>query len=86
MKRICPDALHWQEVFERLSSHAKASFCNPPLPPEPLILSQWYYSNDVEKLKRWQETVDWAKKNGCFNIVSTITDQNYYYVEEPIAL
>jgi hypothetical protein len=39
--------------------------------------------NDVEKIQRWKETVEWADKNGCTEMVSGIPEQDFYSVEKP---
>jgi len=57
--------------------------CIPPSPPIPLILAGWAYSNDVEKMQRWEETVAWARNNGCPEIVE-VPDEDFYYAEEPV--
>lgn len=82
MTRICPNPKPWHDLFERLTAHAQMRPCVPPSPPKPLILTGWVYSNDVEKMRRWEETVAWAISNGCANIVE-IPDQDFYYVEKP---
>jgi hypothetical protein len=41
------------------------------------------YSNDVEKMERWSETVTWATSNGCPDIVNDITGPDFYFVERP---
>jgi hypothetical protein len=63
--------------------HAKLHPCTPPSPPVPLILSGWAFSNDVDKINRWQEMVAWAKANGCSEIVDAIADEDFYYVHSP---
>jgi len=83
MKRICPNPMPWHEAFERLAKYAKLHPCTPPSPPKPLILAGWAYSNDVEKMQRWEETVAWAVKNGCSNLVSDIPDSDFFFVEKP---
>lgn len=73
----------WHEAFERLTKFAQLQACTPPSPPKPLILAGWAYSNDVERMQRWDETVDWAVKNGCANLVSEIPDSDFYFEEKP---
>ena len=83
MKRICPNPMTWKEIFYRLTNYAQSHPCTPASPPKLLILSGWTYTNDVEKMRRWKETIEWAAKNGCSEIVIGIPDQDYYFVEEP---
>jgi hypothetical protein len=47
-----------------------------------MILAGWAYSNDVDKMLRWEETVAWARVNDCANLVE-ISDQDFYFVNEP---
>jgi hypothetical protein len=83
MKRICPNPITWNEAFKRLNNFAQLHPCTPPVPPKPLILAGWAYSNDIEKMQRWEETVAWAEKNDCSKLVSGIPDQDFYFVEKP---
>ena len=83
MKRICPNPMPWNEAFTRLTTFAKTRSCSPPSPPRPLILTGWVYSNDVEKMHRWEETVAWATENGCIEVVTGIPDHDFYFVSEP---
>jgi len=81
MVRICPN--RWDEVYSRLIQYAKTHDCTPPLPPKILILSGWGYTNDIEKKRRWEETITWATNNGCAEIVNDIPDSDFYCVDEP---
>jgi len=83
MKRICPNPMPWNTAFNRLTDYARMHPCIPPLPPKPLILNGWVYTNDVEKLERWEETVAWAKQNGCAELVAGISKQDFYFVDDP---
>ena len=70
------------DLFKRLTAHARMRPCIPPSPPKPLVLAGWAYSNDVEKMRCWEETVAWARVNGCADVIE-ISEQDFYYVEEP---
>ncbi len=83
MKRICPNPMPWHQTFERLTNYARLYPCTPPSPPKPLILAGWAYSNDVEKMQRWKETIAWAQNNGCTDLVAGIPDGDFYFVEKP---
>jgi len=73
----------WHEAFERLSRYASTHSCTPPSPPRPLILAGWACSNDIDKMRRWEETVAWATDNGCPEAVRGIADDDFYCVDEP---
>jgi len=75
--------MRWHEVYQRLSRYAEAHKCNPPRPPKLLILAGWAYSNDVEKMERWEATIQWAAGNDCIELVSGIPDSDFYFTEEP---
>jgi hypothetical protein len=83
MKCICPNPMPWHEAFERLTNYARLHPCTPPLPPKPLILAGWAYSNDIEKMQRWEETIAWAERNGCTSLVTGIPREDFYSVEKP---
>jgi hypothetical protein len=83
LQRICPNPPRWNDVFKQLVEYAEAHACSPSRPPAPLILAGWAYSNDIEKMRRWRETVDWASANGCASIVKGDSDQDFYRVENP---
>lgn len=81
--RICPNLYAWQRVFEQLKAHANSHRCVPRTPPTSLILAGWAYSNDKEKMQRWEKTLEWANMNDCAYIVSEINDTDFYFVENP---
>jgi len=83
MKRICPNPMSWNNAFKQLTKFAETHPCTPPSPPKPMILAGWAYSNDVEKMWRWEETVAWANNNGCLKIVMDIPDHDFYFVNKP---
>lgn len=75
--------MQWHEAYERLNEYARKHPCVPPLPPKPLILAGWAYTNDVEKMRRWEEMIRWVTNNGCFDLLSGISESDFYYTEEP---
>ena len=83
MIRICPNPVPWNDVYKHLTRHAKATKCVPPLPPIPLILAGWVFSDDFQKKDRWDETVRWANENGCDELVNMILDSDFYSLVEP---
>lgn len=82
MIRICPKPIPWRDVFERLSAYARKHPCVPPAPPIPLILAGWAFSNDIDKMRRWEDTVTWAARNSCSDLVA-VPDAEFYCVDEP---
>jgi hypothetical protein len=81
MSRVCPKPILWSMIFQELSRHASSNACVPELPPKPLILAGWTYSNDFEKAQRWEETVSWANSNGCAKLVDQLKQEDYYLGE-----
>ena len=81
MKRICPNPERWAEAFGRLIEHAKANRWTSP--PRALVLGGWVGSNDVQKMKRWAETIAWAQHHGCADLVSDIPDSDFYFADDP---
>jgi hypothetical protein len=45
-----------------------------------LILAGWHFTNDVEKFRRWEETIMWAATNGCAHLVD-VADEDFYSVD-----
>lgn len=81
--RICPQPATWYQVFEALRAHARTHTCDPVEPPMPLILNGWAFSNDLDKLHRWEAMVEWANKNGCADLLKSIPEEQFYCVETP---
>ena len=81
MSRICPKPIPWNNIFQDLTRHASSNACVPENPPKPLILAGWAYSSDLEKSQRWEETVSWAKSNGCVNLIDQLNQDDYYFAE-----
>jgi len=84
MQDICPLPIHWNRIFSRLCAAATASGRDVPEPPVPLILAGWAYSNDVDKQRRWRDTVSWAERWGFTRIIADeITPEMMYRVSSP---
>ncbi len=81
--RICPQPPIWNEIHKRLEAYAHQRDCIPSRPPIPLILNAWVYSNDLEKLCRWENTVDWAARNGCSELLLAIPEEEFYCAVSP---
>jgi hypothetical protein len=81
--KICPQPPIWHEAYQRLKAHAERHDCQPGEPPFPLLLNGWAYSNDMDKLHRWEATLEWATRNGCADLVSGIKEEQFYCVDSP---
>lgn len=79
MIRVCPIPSSWNDTYSQLVEFAEAR--RLLLPPVPLFLGGWWFSNDIDKKKRWDDTVEWANRNGCSELVNSISDENFYHVE-----
>jgi hypothetical protein len=45
-----------------------------------LVLAGWHFTNDVEKSRRWGETLTWAVTNGCAHLVD-VAGEDFYSVD-----
>lgn len=50
-----------------------------PVPPKPLILAGWAFSNDHEKKQRWDDTVEYALTHNCKHLIDDIGEENFYF-------
>lgn len=76
--RIFPLPLEWVEVHENLMNFSRNQACDPSSPPKPLILAGWNFSSDWEKKLRWDETLEWANKNGCSFLIDDLKEEDFY--------
>ena len=79
---VCPLPSLWNEVYQRLHSAWLKGGSKGPAPPVPLILSGWAYSNDLDKKKRWESTVRWARERGFEDIIPEIEEGQSHMVSE----
>ena len=80
MIRVCPNPITWNDVFGRLTQYAQTHQCLPSSPPKPLVLAGWHFTNDVEKSRRWGETLTWAVTNECAHLVD-VAGEDFYSVD-----
>ncbi len=81
MLRVCPNVGVWNDIYKKLKKIASADPAIPA-PPIALILAGWNFSDDFEKKSRWANTLEWIKKHGGEDLISGLTDDDYYCVEE----
>jgi hypothetical protein len=61
-QRVCPQAKHWQTLWEKLPHRHQIDGRWKPSPP--LILAAWYYTSNDEKMERLAEHLEWAERHG----------------------
>lgn len=74
---ICPKPIAWSKSHDALLEFFKLNYMTTDKPPTPLILAGWTYSNDEKKKLRWEQTVAWAIKNYCPDLVKINTEDFY---------
>jgi hypothetical protein len=82
MQTVCPLPAQWHEIYQRLLAAWEKSGREGVAPPKPLILAGWAYSNDVEKKRRWEETVAWANSSGLDSVLQHLRPDHFYGVAE----
>ena len=82
MIRVCPNPDVWHNIYKRLIELCNGDKTNQSKVPIPLILNGWAYSNDTQKKERWEQTVEWAKREGYSDLITQIPDDDYLYVDE----
>lgn len=79
VQKICPLPPIWAKIHQELCEFSNEHLCQPSNPPKPLILAGWNFTDDKDKLQRWNDTVLWAKSNNCEYIVSVIVENEWYF-------
>ena len=75
--RVCPMPHKWNELYKLLpNSGGNGADTNPPAP---LILAGWNYSNNLEKMHRLKQHIEWADEYG---VLEKITEFIYSLKEE----
>ena len=78
---ICPTPFAWLRVHEQLM---RASRKRPDIrerPPKPLFMDAWMYASDIQKHRRWQETLKWIERHGMQEHLLNLPDDDWYYGE-----
>jgi hypothetical protein len=82
LNRVCPNRIPCRDAFDRLCRFASSRAYTPPAPPIPLILNGRVFSTDVEKKRRWEDTLSWAMRNGCLDLIASIPVQHFHWADE----
>jgi hypothetical protein len=75
---ICPKPPIWYEIHERLLAAWRTGGHEASEPPKPLILNGWVFSSDVDKLERWQSTVQWAEEMSLSHLIPHLAVDDQY--------
>lgn len=76
---FCPLPDKWNEVYGLLLSFwHKSGSAEKDMPPVPLILAAWHETTGLQKLIRWKETVEWANRHGCKNLIPELKDNEKF--------
>jgi hypothetical protein len=67
--RVCPMPEEWQQLWEMLP--AKERIGGGWKPPLPLILAAWWDTTPLDKRRRLQQHLAYAKENGVLPQVAT---------------
>ena len=81
--RVCPHPPVWSKVGKKLLRVSGATrFQSSDAPPTPLVLSGWWYTNDLAKKSRWEATVRWATERGLDHIIGELGPEDFYCTSE----
>lgn len=81
MIRVCPLPRIWGQIYNKLHTISLQN-SNIPSPPIALILAGWNFSDDFGKKNRWDDTLEWINKYGGEDLITSLTDNDYYCVEK----
>ncbi len=82
MIKVCPNPIPWKKLYQQLCHFAESKPMSTDKPPSPLILSGWNFSNDKEKQERWKAMVRWANQYDCDDLLSRLSDSDFYFTCE----
>jgi hypothetical protein len=78
--RICPQPWAWQRLFKLLPERTATD------PAPPYVGDSWHDANDVHKVMRLVEHIQWAAEHGAFrevsNFLRTLPKKDWYYGEK----
>lgn len=76
---ICPRFIIWRRIFAILDD-AWRKRIDPEMPPPPNVFNfqGWTKSSLQKKQELWEKTRDWARKNGFFDLIPELYDDDMY--------
>lgn len=76
---FCPMPQTWNDIYSSLirvwELQGRDSSDKPPVP---LILAAWHETPGLAKLLRWRETIEWAEKHGCKDLIPELADDQKF--------
>ena len=81
---LCPQQDVWFEIHEALVKAWRSAGAPGEAPPDPLVLSGWNYSNDLDKMNVWWQTTQWAERQGFSQLIRPLEPREMLFsVGEP---
>lgn len=74
--------MQWNNIYLALKSAWETSGRTGDGPPVPLILNGWAFSSDLDKHRRWQNTLEWANQHGLAHLIPELSEAEKYLVAE----
>ncbi len=83
-KRVCPQPMKWNELYEMLPNKKRnGSGWEPSLP---LILAAWWDTPIFAKKLRLREHIEWASEHGCLDTVyaflTNLEEDEWYHGDD----
>lgn len=79
---ISPQPNKWHKIHQKLLSFWENELKKGSTPPpNALVLSGWTMTNDFDKQRHWEKTVQWAESNNCMELIQLTEDEKYYVNE-----
>ncbi len=76
---FCPLPSKWNDIYKSLlQAWRNAALSESDKPPIPLILAAWHETTGLQKLLRWKETLEWAKKHECSHLIPELSDDEKF--------
>ena len=82
MNFVCPLPGLWMEVYEELHDAWTQGGRKRSPPPRPPVLGVWDVTNDVDKKRTWEETLNWAAQRGLQHLIPEIAPNQSLMVFE----
>ena len=82
--RVCPMPHKWNELYKLLPNREKKGVVDTP--PAPLILAGWNYSNNLQKMHRLQQHIEWADESGVLEnlaeFVYSLKEEEWFHLKD----